>query len=150
MSLPILIVIATISYALYDIFASRASNAIDPNLSSVIFNGLGMLIPLGIYAFYKFVKGAKFIGTTGAGVTYSVLAGVAIAVFSIFLIKIFEKGGLSYVVPLIYGGAIALTALVGWAVYKESVSLSQTIGIIIILAGVAVVVISKLNSPSVS
>jgi len=81
MSLIVLIILATILYTLFDIFASRASNRIDVNLSSVIFNGLGAILPLIIYVFYKFSKGAKLVATTSSGITYSVLAGVAIADF---------------------------------------------------------------------
>src|SRR4030042_4772055 len=102
MALIILIILATIFYTLYEIFASRAGNRIDANLSSVIFNGLGAILPLAAYMFLKFIKGAKLIATSTSGIIYSVLAGVAIAAFSILLIKIFEKGGLAYVVPLIY------------------------------------------------
>jgi bacterial/archaeal transporter family protein len=146
MPLLILIIIATVTYTLFDVFASRAGNLIDSNLSATIFNGIGVIIPLIIYVFYKVVNGSKLIATTSSGIIYSILAGVSIAAFSVVLIKIFEKGGLAYVVPLIYGGAIALTALIGWVFYKESISLLQAIGIVTILAGVVIVIVSKLGS----
>ena len=145
MSLLALIVIATIFYALFDIFASRAGNAIDPNLSSVIFNGLGMVIPLVLFVLYKSVWGTQLVATTTSGLVYSVLAGISIAVFSVLLIKIFEQGGLAYVVPLIYGGTIVLTALVGWAFYQESVSWLQAVGILVIVVGITIIVVSKLK-----
>jgi transporter family protein len=148
MSLLALIALATISYALFDIFASRAGNAIDANLSSVIFNGLGMFLPLVLYIFYKSVQGTQLIATTTSGIVYSLLAGVSIAAFSVLLIKIFEQGDLAYVVPLIYGGAIVLTALVGWAVYQESISWLQAFGILVVVVGVAIIVVSKFDVAS--
>lgn len=147
MSLIVLIILATILYTLFDIFASRAGNRIDANLSSVIFNGLGAILPLIIYTFYKFSKGAKLIATTSAGVVYSILAGVAIALFSILLIKIFEKGGLAYVIPLIYGGTVALASLTGWLLFKESVPGLQLLGIAVIVIGIALVIFSKMQAP---
>lgn len=148
MSLIILIILATILYTLFDIFASRASNKIDANLSSIIFNGLGAILPLVAYMFYKFSNGGKLITTTSAGIIYSILAGIAIALFSILLIRIFEKGGLAYVIPLIYGGTIVLAPMVGWLIFKESVSNLQILGIAVILMGISIVIFSKTQIPA--
>lgn len=148
MSLIVLIIIATILYTLFEIFASRAGNKIDANLSSVIFNSLGAILPLVIYAFYKLSKGTKLITTTNPGIIYSILAGIAIALFSIFLIKIFEKGGLAYVVPLIYGGTVALTSLTGWLIFKESVSGLQILGTTIVVIGIGLIIFSKIQVPA--
>lgn len=145
MNLLILIIFATITYTLFDVFAAQAGNKIDANFSSVIFNGLGMIIPLIIYIYYKFVNGVQLVSTTTSGIIYSILAGVSIAVFSVLLIKIFEQGGLAYAVPLIYGGVICLTALIGWFFFKENISLLQGVGIMVIAMGIILVVVSKLN-----
>ena len=141
-SLIVLIIFAIVFYTLFDVFASKASNGIDANLSSVIFNGLGAALPLAIYGFLKF-KGSKLVQTTSPGVLYSVLAGVSIAIFSILLIKIFERGGLAYVMPLIYGGAVILASLVGWLLFKEAVSALQLVGIAAVALGIALIVIAK-------
>lgn len=146
MPLIVLIILATLLYALFGIFASRAGNKIDATLSSVIFNGFGAALPLVIYAFFKFTKGAKLIATTSSGIIYSVFAGIAIALFSILLIKIFEKGGLAYVIPLIYGGTIALASLAGWLLFKEAVSGLHLLGIAVIVIGIALVIVSKIQA----
>lgn len=146
MELLILIILATIFYALFGIFTSRASGAIDANLSAVIFNGLGSVIPLLTYIFLKFIKGTKLIAISVPGIIYSILAGVAIAIFSVLLVKIFEKGGLAYVMPLIYGGIVVLGSLSGWLIFKESVSFLQIIGIAVIIVGIIIVIISKLQT----
>jgi uncharacterized membrane protein len=72
------------------------------------------------------------------------LAGVAIAVFSILLIKAFEKGGLSYVVPVIYAGSILISALVGWLIFKEQFNTLGGIGVALILVGIVLVILSRL------
>jgi|ERR1035437_10571781 uncharacterized membrane protein len=145
MPLIILIILATIFYTLFDIFASKAGNRVDANLSSVIFNALGALIPLAVYAYLKFAKGAKLIATSSSGVMYSLLAGISIAIFSILLIKTFEKGGLAYVIPLIYGGSVALASLAGWLIFRESVSALQMVGIAVIIVGIILVIVAKMQ-----
>ena len=144
MPLFVLIILATILYTLFDIFVSRMGNKIDEDLGAVIFNGIGAVLPLVAYIFYRFIKGEKLMPTTNEGMAYSLLAGVAIAAFSFLLIKIFEKGGLAYVVPMIYGGTVALASLAGWLLFKESVSVIQLVGILTIISGVALVIVSKL------
>jgi len=143
MTLIVLIILATISYTLFDIFASRAGGKIDANLSSFVFNIIGALLPLIIYGYLKFKK-TGLIPTTSSGVVNSLLAGISIAIFSILLIKIFEKGGLAYVIPLIYGGSILLASLFGWLIFKESVSILQLVGIFVIVIGIGLVVYSKI------
>ncbi len=143
MILLILIFFATVFYTLFDFFASKASNQLDPNFSAVLFNGIGALIPFVVYVFYKLSKGAQLITTTRAGVLNSILAGVSIALFSMLLIKVFEKGGLTYVVPLIYGGTIVLASLLGWLVSKEQITLLQGLGIVVIALGIGMVVVGK-------
>jgi drug/metabolite transporter (DMT)-like permease len=147
MELLVLISLAAIFYTLFDIFASRAGNRIDANLSAAVINGLGAIIPLAVFIILKSIKGAKLINTTTSGIIYSLLAGLAIALFSLLFIKIFERSGLAYVMPLIYGTAIALASLTGWLIFKETVSALQIIGIIIVIIGIALIVVSKFQSP---
>ncbi|HET9174567.1 MAG TPA: EamA family transporter [Candidatus Saccharimonadales bacterium] len=142
MPLILLIALATVFYTLYDAFASKAGGTIDPNASSVIFNGLGAVIPLGIYLYIK-LKGTGAQPITKNGVIYSLLAGVAIALFSIIFIKIFEKGTLSYVIPLIYGGTVVLASLLGIFMFHDKVSVLQVLGLFVIAVGISIVVIAK-------
>ena len=145
MGLLALIILATIFYTLFDVFASKAGNKIDASYSSFLFNGVGASIPLIVF-FYLKSKGAEIIPTTKEGILYSILAGVAIAIFSILLITIFQKGGLSYVVPLIYGGTIILASVIGYLFLREQVSGLQWLGIVVITVGIALVIISKIRS----
>jgi transporter family protein len=147
MILALLITLATVSYTLFDFFASKASGQIDPNASAIIFNGLGALIPLAILALVR-LGGSNTLPTTREGMINSVLAGISIAFFSILLIKIFEKGGLAYVIPLIYGGSIILTSLLGWLLLKEKVSSFQLTGILVIALGIGMVVAAKSHTGS--
>ena len=144
MTLLLLIIAATVSYTLFDVFASRAGNRIDSNLSAFLFNIIGAAIPIVIYVFLKFGKKTALIAATSSGIIYSVLAGVSVALFSILLIKVFEKGGLAYVMPLIYGGSIVLASLIGWLLFKESISTLHFAGMATVIVGIVLIIVSKI------
>ena len=102
-----LVVRAIIFYVLFGVCASRVGGRIDATLSAVIFNGVATFIPLVIVFWRLLSKGGMEIVTTPLGVFLSVLAGVAIAAFSVLLVEIFRVGGnLSYVFPMLYGSTI--------------------------------------------
>lgn len=135
---------ATVCYALYDVFAAKAGGKIDANLGAVIINGLGTVLPLlAVGLFWLARKNEVVVNREGLG--FSLLAGVAIALFSVLIMKIFASGSqLSYVIPVVYGGAIVLTAVIGLVWWKEAVNNLQLLGLAITLVGIAIVVISRI------
>ena len=142
MTLLVLILCATVSYALYDIFAAKAGGRIDATLSAVIVQVFGIALPLLALSLLYAQK--KVEQTTREGVLYSVLAGLAIAVFSVVFVKIFAKGGeLSYVVPVIYGAVVVITTIIGIFLWKESITPMQVAGLFLTTAGLAMVIIAK-------
>lgn len=139
------IIVAIVSYAIYGIFSSQAGGKLDANLSSSIFNGLGMVVPLGSYVVYNIIKNNKTIPTTTRGIIFSVIAGIAIAIFSVVFVKLFEKGGnVSFIVPLVYGGSIVLTAIISRMWLGEKISMWNFVGLVLISLGFLTIVISKL------
>lgn len=125
-------------------FIGQSGGKIDANLSAFIFNGLGAIIPISLYFLYKFNKKANAVPTTKMGVIYSLLGGIAIAVFSIALVKAFEKGGnVSLVIPLVYGGSIVLAALIGRLGYGEKLDPWHFFGLVLISLGFVVIVLAN-------
>lgn len=144
MILLILIIVATVIYSLFNVFVSKASGQINSSISAFIFNGIGALIPLTIYFLLKNSRKASLLPTTKTGVTYSLLAGVTIGIFSIIFIRIFQKGDLTYIVPIISGGTIIMTSLIGIILFKESVSLLQIVGIILATIGIVIIAVANI------
>lgn len=137
-----LVLLAAILYAVYDIFVSKGAGKINDYLSATIFNGIGMILPLLIVAFmwgnHQDVQADK------SGIWWNVLAGIAIAAFSVVFVKIFAMGGnLSFVIPVIYGGAIIMTSIVGWVMFKEPFSIMALLGIILTTAGITMLSLAK-------
>jgi transporter family protein len=124
-------------YTLFGTFNAQAGGRIDAALSSVIFNGLAAALSLAVVLWQHFASTTPPVATRVSGVMYSILAGVAVGVFSILLIGIYGRGGeLSYVFPAIYGGAIALTAAIGWLVLKDTVTPLRVAGVFAIVVGI--------------
>jgi len=138
MGLAPLVMLGIVLYALFAVFTSKAGGRIDASASSFIFNGLGAVVPLFALLVARFARHAHVM-TTRDGYIYSVLAGLAIAGFSVLLIKIYARGGsLPVVLPTVYGGAIALAAAIGWVTIKDSFSPARGLGVALIVAGIGV------------
>ena len=136
MSTNVLLALAVVVYALFGIFVSQAGGKIDATLSSGILNGIGGLLPLIIWQAQRMTR-AGGVATKPSGLLFSVLAGVAVAAFSILLVSLYGRGGeLSYVFPIIYGGAIAITACVGWLVLGDVFTWARLAGVVGIVAGI--------------
>ena len=131
------LVVAILAYALFGTFNAQSGGRIDAALSSAIFNGLAAFLSLAVFLWQRYAAAGATTATQVSGVVYSLLAGVAVGVFSILLIGIYGRGGeLSYVFPTIYGGAIALTAVIGWLVLRNNATPLRVTGVLAIAVGV--------------
>jgi len=131
-----LLILATLVYAAFGIFVSQAGGRIDPKLSSGILNGLGSMLPLVMWQIQRMTRGG-LLTSRPSGLVFSILAGLAVGVFSILLVTLYGRGGeLSFVFPVIYGGAIAITAVVGWTALGDVVSSARLGGVVAIVFGI--------------
>jgi transporter family protein len=134
--------LAIVAYALFGIFNAQAGGRIDAAVSSAIFNGLAALIALAVVVGQRLSDESPVV-LRASGVVYSVLAGIAVGAFSIVLIRIYGRGGqLSFVFPTIYGGAIALAAIIGWLVLRDEVSVLRVAAVCLIVAGTGLLALS--------
>ena len=80
---------------------------------------------------------------TRNGVIYSCLAGLAIGLYGIVLMRIFQRGSLVYITPIVYGGTIALSSMAGWLLFGVRVSPLQIAGVVLVVTGIILVGLSK-------
>ncbi len=136
MSTTVLLILATLVYAAFGIFASQAGGRVDAKLSAGILNGIGAILPLAIWQIQRMTRGS-LIASRPSGLVFSVLAGIAVGVFSIMLVTLYARGGeLSLVFPVIYGGAIALTAVIGWVALGDAFTWTRLAGVVVIVLGI--------------
>lgn len=139
----VLLALAVIVYTIFIVFVSRAAGKLDDGLSGFIYNGLGAMVPLVAFAIMKVGDGKGMLPTTKNGVLYSVLAGVAIGVFTIIMMRIFQKGSLGYVMPIVYGGAVLLSSVAGWVFFQANINTLQIAGLLLVVVGIILVGVSK-------
>lgn len=141
MSMPGLLVLAILAYACFGIFTSLAGGKLPASLSSAVLNGVGSLLPLIVWEAQRMTR-ADLIATRLSGLAYSILAGLTVGVFSILLVTIYGRGGeLSFVFPLVYGGAIALTAVTGWLALGDTFSWAHLAGVLSIVTGIGLLAV---------
>ena len=75
---------------------------------------------------------------TGAGLGLAVLAGLGVGLAEILTFVVFQRGVPSSVgTPVIVGGSVLLTAVLGLVVLRESLSLAQAGGLLCVVVGIA-------------
>ena len=142
MEVVILTGVCAVFYALFAICAGMAGGSIDKWLASVLYNGVGTVVPLILY-----LCGTGTGRTTWKGAAWATLAGVGVMLFSVVLARIYNRGGnLSFVVPALYGGAILISSAFGWLVLRERMTWLSGAGLALILLGIACIVTAKLRS----
>jgi uncharacterized membrane protein len=142
MEVVILTAVCALFYALFAICAGMAGGSIDNWLASVLYNGVGTVVPLIVY-----LCGAGTGKTTWKGATWATVAGVGVMLFSVVLARIYNRGGnVSFMVPALYGGAILITSTFGWIVLRERVTWLGGAGLALILLGIACIVTAQLGS----
>jgi uncharacterized membrane protein len=135
-STTVLLILATLVYAAFGIFASQAGGRIDAKLSSGILNGIGAILPFVIWQIQRITRGG-LISSRPSGIVFSILAGLTVGIFSILLVTLYGRGGeLSFVFPVIYGGAIALTAVIGWVALGDAFTWTRLSGVVGIVIGI--------------
>lgn len=143
MNIWILMFISAVGYAGFQFFSAKAGGRLDYLLSAIVINVVAVIIPLTLLLNGIFQKNAV-VTTQKSGLIYAGLAGISIAIFAIAFQKIFQQGGsLSFVSPLIFGGAIALSTILSLLILKESINIYHILGILFILGGIACISLAK-------
>ena len=141
MSMPVLLLLSIAVYACFGVFTALAGGRLPATLSSAFLNGVGCLLPLIVWQTQRMARG-DLIATRLSGVVFSILAGLAVGVFSILLVSMYGRGGeLSFVFPVVYGGAIAVTALTGWLGFGDAFSWAHLFGVIAIVIGIGLLAV---------
>lgn len=139
----ILMALAVVCYTIFITFVSRAAGRVDDGLGGFIYNGLGAIVPLAIFAAMKIGHSKNILPTTKNGVVYSLIAGVAIGLFTLVMMRIFQKGSLGYVMPVVYGGAVLLSTVAGWLFFDGKINTLQVAGLLLVVTGIILVGVSK-------
>ena len=123
--------LAVIFYSLSLMLGASASRNANTNLVSFINALFSVFIPLAVIL-PKLSKGA--FTNHKYGVTMAALSGLVVSVFVLSLSKSFSQNKIGIITPVIFGGAIFITSIASYFVFKEKISLIEGAGLGLVLA----------------
>lgn len=122
-------------YALYNIFIKMASGHIHEITGAVILQAVAFVIG-GLWLIYLKMKGVPT-EVTSKGIGLAVLAGIFVGLAEIFSFLVFSKGvPASAGIPVIIGGSVLIAAAIGFLWLRETLTLSNLLGLALIVAGI--------------
>ena len=73
----------------------------------------------------------------------TVLAGAAVALYAMSLTRSYSLNKVAIVVPVVFGGAIFLTAILSYFLFKEKISAVQGIGLTLLGLGLVLIIYAR-------
>jgi transporter family protein len=131
-----------VTFGLYNFFIKLGAGRIDEVLGALVLQAVALLAGGG-FAVALRLQGRGF-AVTRAGLGYAALAGVAVGLAEILSFSVFSRGApASLGTPVIMGGSVVCTALLGLVLLRETPSVVQLAGIALVAAGIALVSVGR-------
>jgi len=140
----IYILLAVIFYAVAITLSALASRAVDSNLVAALTNAVSAIIPIAIVV-PILNKHLLESSQKKFGILIAILAGLAIAIFAMALNKSYTENKVAIVAPVVFGGAIFLSAILSSIFLKERISLLQGIGLALLAAALSLIVYARMT-----
>lgn len=122
--------------ALYNFFIKLAAGQLPPAVGAVVLQLVAAA--LGAAWLLKLKLQGQPLPITSRGLVLAALAGLGVGLAEILTFVVFQRGVNSSVgTPIIVGGSVLLTALLGLVLLRETLTLPQAGGLLLIVAGIA-------------
>ena len=131
-----LALLTALCLALYNFFIKLASNHVSPAVGAVVLQLVAAALG-GVWLLKLMLQGHP-LALSGKGLGLAALAGLGVGLAEILTFVVFQRGVNSSVgTPVIVGGSIMLTAVLGLVVLRETLTFSQAGGLLFIVVGIA-------------
>ena len=131
-----LALLTALCLALYNFFIKLAANHVSPAVGAVVLQLVAAA--LGAAWLLKMKLQGQPMAISGKGLGLAAMAGLGVGLAEILTFVVFQRGvNSSLGTPVIVGGSVLLTALLGLVVLREAMSISQAGGFLLIVAGIA-------------
>ncbi len=138
----LLLALAAVMFGLYNVFIKMSASHIQAILGAVVLQFVAAFVGLGLM-FYLKVSQSVSMHATPKGVALAISAGIAIGLVEILTFIIYGKGvPVAVGNPLIIGGSLVVTTGVGILFLRESISLIQLVGILLIIGGLLILALN--------
>ncbi|WP_426059213.1 EamA family transporter [Hymenobacter sp. B1770] len=131
-----LALLTALCLAFYNFFIKLASNHVSPAVGAVVLQLVAAA--LGAVWLLRLKLQGQPLAVTSKGLTLAMLAGLGVGLAEILTFVVFQRGVNSSVgTPVIVGGSVMLTAVLGLVVLREMLTVPQAGGLLLIVAGIA-------------
>ena len=131
-----LALLTALCLALYNFFIKLASNHVSPAVGAVVLQLVAAALG-GVWLLKLMLQGHP-LALSGKGLGLAALAGLGVGLAEILTFVVFQRGVNSSVgTPVIVGGSVLLTAVLGLVVLRETLTFSQAGGLLFIVVGIA-------------
>ena len=131
-----LALLTALCLALYNFFIKLAANHVPPAVGAVVLQLVAAA--LGAAWLLKLKLQGQPLAVSGKGLALAALAGVGVGLAEILTFVVFQRGVNSSVgTPVIVGGSVLLTALLGLGLLREGLTLTQAAGLLLVVVGIA-------------
>ncbi len=131
-----LALLTALCLALYNFFIKLAADHLPPAVGAVVLQLVAAA--LGAAWLLRLKLQGQPLALSGRGLALAALAGLGVGLAEILTFVVFQRGVPASVgTPVIVGGSVLLTALLGLAVLREALSWPQLGGLVLVVAGIA-------------
>lgn len=131
-----LALLTAVCLALYNFFIKLAANQVPPAVGAVVLQ----LVAAGLGALWlvRLKLQGQPLPVSGKGLALASLAGLGVGLAEILTFVVFQRGlPASVGTPVIVGGSVLLTAVLGLVFLREGLTLAQAGGLLFIVVGIA-------------
>lgn len=136
----IYLILATLLLTILTIFAASASRNLNTNIVTAIVHTSAVFVPLMV-ALPAIVK--KEYTNHKFGIMMAIAAGISVGLYGLAINKAFTVNKLGVVTPAVFGGAILLTTLAGYFLFKEKLNNIELLGLVFVLAGFCLIAYAR-------
>lgn len=129
-----------IFYSVGIVLGAAASRHANSNLAAAVTNIISAVVPI---LFVIPVLSKKLIVNQKYGIALAALAGVSIAFFVMAINKSYAVNKVGIVAPIVFGGAIFVSTVASYFIFKEKISQLQLLGLIFLALGFGVIIYSR-------
>ncbi|OON67665.1 EamA family transporter [Hymenobacter sp. CRA2] len=132
----VLALLTALALAFYNFFIKLAADHVPAAVGAVVLQLVAAA--LGAVWLLRLKLQGQPLPVTSKGLWLAALAGLGVGLGEILTFVVFSRGVPSSVgTPVIVGGSVLLTAVLGLVVLREALTLPQLLGLLLIVGGIA-------------
>lgn len=132
--------LAVLLFTAISLLAAAASRRANTNAIALIMNTFSVLIPMVVLAPALFKKS---IDIDRPAWLMAIVAGLCVGLYAMTINKSLMLNKVGIVTPVVFGGAILLTTVLSYFIFKETLKGFELIGLVCILAGIGFIIYAR-------